>query len=94
MRVQQCGLIDYPSNFIFQCLLIFLCLAGQIFSVDFHPSGKFLATCGNDGKGKGLVTIWDTAFLNYEPEASEGSSSLEFNFSCAFRGRHCSRRSN
>jgi hypothetical protein len=45
MRIHRTGEIYYPG--------------GQIYSVDIHPDGRFLATCGVTKQGHGLVSIWD-----------------------------------
>lgn len=60
------------SGLVFPCFQsIHYISEGQIYSIDLHPSGKFLATCGCDGKGKGLVTIWSTASFNHDYNGSE-----------------------
>ncbi|KAI6206259.1 hypothetical protein M3Y94_00888100 [Aphelenchoides besseyi] len=48
MHIYKCGKVDYKE--------------GQIYSVDVHPSGKYLATAGSDGPN-GLIVIWRFDFI-------------------------------
>ncbi|CAD5234973.1 unnamed protein product [Bursaphelenchus xylophilus] len=49
MYIFNCGSIDHP--------------AGQVYSVDLHPSGRLLATAGFNEKGKGCLIVWDLSSL-------------------------------
>jgi WD40 repeat protein len=74
MRIYRCGIIDYPGLFLpfsFDNLQFIQILEGQIYSIDLHPSGKYIATCGNDGKGNGLVTIWNTSLFDIDSSTNK-----------------------
>ncbi|KAI6181814.1 Protein HIRA [Aphelenchoides besseyi] len=65
MHIYKCGKVDYRE--------------GQIYSVDVHPSGKYLATAGSDGTN-GLIAIWRFDFItndDLKAKKSKKSSNVE-----------------
>lgn len=51
-------------------------LGGAIYSVDIHPDGTKIATCGQGGEGgSGLVIIWNVKPVINEKASQEASCS-------------------
>jgi len=43
----------------------------SVYSIDLHPSGRKLATAGQDQNGAGLLVIWDISFVREYAEKME-----------------------